>query len=74
MDHKRTNLLEHPLVAELLNYKWWIFGYPSFIFQLSVFVFFLAILTAFALLLPLPEDDSKCRRSGKADVINTGLS
>ena len=62
VEHKRIELLEHPLVTELLNHKWNKIAMPSIILQLIFYLIFLGFLTSYVLLLPNPRGDI-CARS-----------
>lgn len=54
VDYDRENLLRHPLVKELLNYKWNRIGIPGLVAYFSCYLMFLIFLTAFALVIPRP--------------------
>ena len=54
VDYDRENLLGHPLVKELLSYKWKRVGIPGLIVYFSCYMMFLILLTAFALVIPRP--------------------
>jgi hypothetical protein len=55
VDYDRESLLNHPLVKELLSYKWRRVGIPGLIIYFTCYMLFLIILTAFALVIPRPE-------------------
>ena len=54
--YERTRLLQHPVVRELVSYKWKAYAMPVFMISFAVYLVFLACLTAFALVTPLPTD------------------
>ena len=56
--HKRADLLKHPLVSQLLEYKWRRVALPLFLGYMAVYLLFLLMLTLFALLSPRPSPDS----------------
>ena len=58
VEHKRIELLQHPLVAELLNYKWKNIVLPSILLQMISYFTFLAFLTSYVLCLPNPKGDT----------------
>ena len=47
VEHKREQLLSHPLVTFLLDYKWQKFGKIIYYWKLSIFCLFLIFLTAY---------------------------
>ncbi|XP_068697924.1 transient receptor potential cation channel subfamily A member 1 homolog [Montipora foliosa] len=47
VEHKREQLLSHPLVTFLLDYKWQKFGRIIYYWKLSIFCLFLIFLTAY---------------------------
>ena len=49
--HKRADLLKHPLVSRLLEYKWRKVALPLFLAYITLYLLFLILLTLFALLL-----------------------
>lgn len=55
---EQLNLLKHPVVGSLLHYKWRKFGQYGYFFNLVTYIIFLAVLTAFALVVFHPLDDS----------------
>ena len=56
--HKRAELLKHPLVVRLLEYKWRKVALPLFLGYISVYLLFVLMLTLFALLSPRPSPDN----------------
>ena len=62
VEHERIELLEHPLVAELLSHKWNKIAMPSILLQLVLYLTFLGFITTYVLLLPNPRGDI-CARS-----------
>ncbi|XP_065884360.1 transient receptor potential cation channel subfamily A member 1-like isoform X2 [Dysidea avara] len=54
----RISLLEHPVVHELLLYKWQYFGLPAFVFHFISYLLFVALLTATVLVAPLPQEST----------------
>ncbi len=54
VDFDRENLLNHPLVQELIDYKWKRIAIPGFLIYLFFYLVFLILLTSFALTLPRP--------------------
>ena len=62
VEHERIELLEHPLITELLNHKWNKIAMPSIILQLIFYLTFLGFVTAYVLSLPNPRGDI-CARS-----------
>ena len=54
VDFDRESLLSHPLVKELIDYKWKRIAIPGFLIYLGVYMIFLILLTSFALTLPIP--------------------
>ena len=60
-------LLEHPLVTELLNYKWNNIVMPSIFMQLILYLAFLGFITTYVLLLPNPRGDV-CARSKTSKI------
>ena len=62
VEHERIKLLEHPLVAELLNHKWNKIAMPSICLQLIFYFVFLGFLTPYVLLIPNPRGEI-CSRS-----------
>ena len=62
VEHERIELLEHPLVAELLNHKRNKIAMPSILLQLVLYLTFLGFITTYVLLLPNPRGDI-CARS-----------
>jgi len=59
---ERIELLQHPLVTELLNHKWNKIAMPSIMLQFILYLVFLGFLTSYVLLLPNPRGDT-CARS-----------
>ena len=55
--HKRTALLQSPVVQEMWHHKWRTFGQPVFIINISFYISFLALLTTAVLAGPLPQDE-----------------
>ena len=49
MKQGNPDLLKHPLVISLLDYKWKKFGRFVFFLNLLIYIFFLVFLTAFGL-------------------------
>lgn len=75
--NKRTDLLKHPLVARLLEYKWRKVAFPLFLVYISLYILFLSLLTAFALLSPRPSPSGdtcilKFRSSGTTSNTTDG--
>ena len=65
VDLDREYLLIHPLVKELLSYKWKRVGIPGLIAYFSCYMIFLIFLTAFALVIPRPGPSSRfCSTKG----------
>ena len=62
VEHERIELLQHPLVNELLNHKWNKIVMPSISLQLISYIMFLGLFTSYILLLPNPRGDI-CARS-----------
>ena len=62
VEHERIDLLQHPLVSELLNHKWNKIVMPSISLQLISYFIFLGFFTSYILLLPNPRGDI-CARS-----------
>ena len=60
VDFDRENLLTHPLVKELINYKWTRIAVPGFLIYLGFYLIFLILLTSFALTLPPPGTYMYC--------------
>ena len=54
VDHKCLDLLEHPVVLKLLNFKWIGLGLLLYLIQLFLFTFFMASLSALTLTLNHP--------------------
>ena len=44
------------MTRELVSYKWKAYAMPVFMINLAIYLIFLAFLTAFAVVLPLPND------------------
>ncbi|XP_065891015.1 transient receptor potential cation channel subfamily A member 1-like [Dysidea avara] len=61
VESERIELLQHPLVTELMNHKWNRITLPSFLLQTGLYTVFLGFLTSYVLLLPNPRG-SICRR------------
>lgn len=58
--HKQLHLLQHPLIARYIAYKWWRLS-PFFFGYLIIYAVFLVLLTAFVLIVPRPgPDDHHC--------------
>ena len=55
---EREQLLKHPLVRELIAYKWKKIGISSFLLNAGCYFIFLVFLTAFSLVLPHPINQS----------------
>ena len=53
----RTELLKHPLVTSLLNYKWTKFGQVVYFSNLAIYFVFLISLVVLALVLVPPSSD-----------------
>ncbi|CAI8028560.1 Transient receptor potential cation channel subfamily A member 1 homolog [Geodia barretti] len=53
--HKRAELLRHPLVSRLLEYKWRKVALPLFLAYIALYILFLLLLTLFAILSPRPS-------------------
>ena len=66
--HERIELLEHPLVAELMSHKWNKIAMPSILLQLTLYLIFLGFLTTYVLMLPNPRGDV-CARSKNSSYI-----
>ena len=62
MDSAQIDLLKHPLVTSLLDYKWRTYGRYFYFSNLFIYLVFLAFLTAFALVSPNPGSET-CERS-----------
>ena len=73
VEHKRIELLKHPLVTELLNHKWNKIAMPSILFQLITYLVFLGFLTSHILLLPNPKDDV-CATNSKNQTMKGDVS
>ena len=56
--HHRSNLMKHPLVISLLDYKWKKFGRRIFFGNLLIYLIFLVFLTAFGLVVLSPVERS----------------
>jgi len=54
MKHGHSNLLKHPLVISLLEYKWTTFGQYIFFANFFFYLIFLSFLTAFGLVVLSP--------------------
>ena len=57
VQHKRTALLQTPVVQEMWHHKWRTFGQPVFVINISLYISFLALLTAAVLAGPFPQDE-----------------
>ena len=55
MKYKRNDLLKHPAVTSLLDYKWTAYGGFLFLINFITYLIFLLFLTTYALLLPHPD-------------------
>lgn len=55
---KQVELLQHPLVATLLNRKWAKFGAIMYILSLLLFVGLVIFITSFALAVPHPLSEA----------------
>jgi len=64
VESERIELLQHPLIAELLNHKWNKMVLPSFLTHFGLYVLFLGFLTSYILTLPNPRG-SICRKTSK---------
>lgn len=57
IQHKRTALLQTPVVAEMLNHKWKTFVLPVFMGNILLRILFVALFTAVVLVGPFPQSD-----------------
>ena len=57
VENNRNELLQHPLVTSLLNHKWNRFGAWFYFANLFFYLVYVIFLTAFALVVPNPQDD-----------------
>ena len=65
VENNRTELLKHPLVARLIEYKWRKVAFPLFVAYISVYLLFLTLLTAFAMVSPRPGPESDVCEGGR---------
>ncbi len=57
VESKRTELLKHPVVTTLLDYKWRRYTQLTYFLNLSIYLLFVILLTAFALIVYSPEEE-----------------
>ena len=69
VEHERIELLQHPLVAELLDHKWNKIVMPSILVQLITYLMFLGFFTSYILLLPNPKGNI-CTKSKDQPKVN----
>ena len=55
VQHKRVELLKHPLVVRLIDYKWRKVALPLLIPYMWIYLLFVALLTAFTVISPRPH-------------------
>ena len=55
VESKQTDLLTHPLVTSLLNYKWVHYGQYLYLANICLYLLFLAFITTFAVFAPAPN-------------------
>ena len=70
VEHERIELLQHPLIAELLDHKWNKIVMPSILVQLVTYLMFLGFFTSYILLLPNPKGDI-CTKSKNQLKVNS---
>lgn len=58
VDSAQIDLLKHPLVTGLLNYKWQTYGRYVYFGNLCIYLVFLLFLTTFALVVPNPGSET----------------
>ena len=74
VDHRRLELLEHPVVSSLIHYKWFQFGLGSYIIKLLFYSLYLALLTVFAFFAPNPQSPECMLKSTLYCYLKTVLS
>lgn len=57
VESKRTELLRHPVVTSLLDYKWRHYTQLTYFLNLSIYILFVVLLTTFALFVYSPEEE-----------------
>ena len=55
VESQQIDLLNHPLVTSLLNYKWTRYGQLVYLINVGIYLFFLTFITSFALVVPAPN-------------------
>ena len=58
IQHKRTALLQTPVVEEMLNHKWKTFVIPIFMINIFIHILFVALFTAVVLVGPFPQSNT----------------
>ena len=58
IQHKRTALLQTPIVEEMLNHKWKTFVIPIFMINIFMHILFVALFTAIVLVGPFPQSNT----------------
>lgn len=56
VESEQTNLLKHPLVNALLDYKWRKYTQLAFAINMLIYFTFVVLLTSFALVVHTPQD------------------
>nr|CAB3267276.1 transient receptor potential cation channel subfamily A member 1 homolog [Phallusia mammillata] len=71
VEEKRYNLLLHPLVVSLLDYKWRKFVRPVYIFNLSLYVMFMGFFNVYMLMMPPPYSIDSSNMTSSCVAITT---
>ena len=61
VEHRRVELLKHPVVKSLIKYKWKKYGQVIYFFNLAFYALFLIFLTSFAVVVLNPSH-STCKQ------------
>ena len=62
VEHRRIELLKHPVVKSLIKYKWNKYGQVIYFFNLAFYSLFLIFLTSFAMVVLNPSHPT-CKQS-----------